>query len=69
MPFGDTLNPKKHQNWCVHDCQTHFIRGLGNISHHKERKKERKKPPPLLLNHKPQTLKKEKETKESPLLS
>jgi hypothetical protein len=24
LPFGDTLNPKKPQNWCVNDCQTHF---------------------------------------------
>jgi hypothetical protein len=42
LPFGDTRNPKKPQNWCVNDCQTHFIRGLGNISP-PQRKKERKK--------------------------
>jgi hypothetical protein len=24
LPFGNTLNPKKPQNWCVNDCQTHF---------------------------------------------
>jgi hypothetical protein len=24
LPFGDTLNPKKPQNWCVNDSHTHF---------------------------------------------
>jgi hypothetical protein len=24
LPLGDTLNPKKPQNWSVNDSQTHF---------------------------------------------
>jgi hypothetical protein len=24
LPLGDTLNPKKPQNWRVNDSQTHF---------------------------------------------